>query len=98
MTTTSVETDPFFEAFEETVTLKDSRGMNPREAKGIVSLDTVVQDQGLWLHRSFVTIKAEDPILGQAESGHRITIRGRDYSVRLVELSDDPAWKRLVID
>ena len=92
-----VPTGPLLTALSESVILLDGDGAEVDAALGIVALDTVVQDEGLWLKQSTVSIPANDRVLGTVEVADRLKVRGEIYMVQLVQWQSDPGWKRLTI-
>lgn len=89
----TVPTGPLMAALSEEVELLDAGGSTVRGTlRGIVALDTLIQDQGLAVYRSTVSVEA-----GAVSKGDCLRIRGRTYVVQYVDDGDDYAWDRAVI-
>lgn len=84
-------------AFAEEVSISSPQGDALATSRGIVSLDTRVQDQGLWYYRFYVSVDWTNLVWQQVAAGYRLGIRGKTYTVQVVEQDSDPSWRRILI-
>ncbi len=92
-----VPTGPIMSAFAEEITLlRDTDPGDPAVVTGVVSIDTLVQDQDLSYRQSWISVPAASP-LAAAAVGDQVIARGRRYTVQLVRAETDAGWRRVVI-
>lgn len=101
----SVPVAPLLRVWGEPVQLVGAQlrpDINWVEQQAIVSLDTVVQSEGLYLRQSHLDAAAcEDDgtktPLAMAAVGQRVWVREKSYAVQLVQHQTDPGWVRVII-
>ena len=92
----SIPVSPMMAAFGEEVVLQRHGYAEPVVDMAIVSIDTLVQEEGLSYRQSSVSAPADSP-LADAAIGDILQVRGRSYTIQLVRDETDPGWKRALI-